>query len=124
MLRNFVYFDQSNENIEDVGIFGSTHLYIAYADDSTFSLKNLNSVKKLRSTIEIFSSFLGLKPNLSKFEISAIGALKGVTVAVCGINCFDLIKECFEIPGIYYSYNKNLQTEENFLKTITKWRRY
>ena len=63
MLRNFVYFDQSNENIEDVGIFGSTYLYIAYPDDSAFSLKNLNSVKKLIDTIEIFSSFLGLKPN-------------------------------------------------------------
>ena len=123
MLGNSVYFDKNNENIEDLGIFGSTYLYIGYADDFTFSLKNLNSVKKVISTIEIFSSFLDLKPNLSKFEISAIGALKGVTVAVCGIKCFDLIKECFEIPGIYYSYNKNLQTEENFLKTKKKWRR-
>ena len=58
--------------------------------DYAFFLKNLNPVNELLSTMGIFYSFTGLKPNLSKCEISGIGALKGVTVAVCGIKCIDL----------------------------------
>ena len=42
----------------------------------------------------------------------------GVTVAVCGIKCIDLTKECFKILGTYYSYNQNLQIEKTSLKTI------
>ena len=88
MLKNSVYFDK-NKN---------TYLHAAYADDSTFFLKNLNSPKKLLNTIKIFSSFTGLKPNLSKCENSLIGALKEITVAVCGIKCIGLTKECLKIP--------------------------
>ena len=88
MLKNSVYFDK-NKN---------TYLHAAYADDSTFFLKNLNPPKKLLNTMKIFSSFTGLKPNLSKCENSLIGALKEITVAVCGIKCIGLTKECLKIP--------------------------
>lgn len=48
----------------------------------------------------IFYLFTGLKQNQSKCKIFGIGALKGVTVAVCGIKCIDLTKECLKILGI------------------------
>ena len=60
-----------------VSIFAHTHLYTAYVDDPTFFLENLTSVKKLLNTIETFSPFSSTKPNLSKCEISRIGALEG-----------------------------------------------
>ena len=41
-----------------------------------FFLKNVNS---------------GLRPNISKCEIAGAGVLKGVKVAVCGIQCLDLV---------------------------------
>ena len=71
-------------------------------------LKDKNSIKELLNTINYFSSFMGLKPNLSKCEVARIGALKGVKVAICGIKCIDLTKEAI----------KNLQLENNFRKTI------
>ena len=89
---------KNNENNEGVSIFYNTYLHAAYADYSTFFLKNLNSARKLLNTIEIFSSFTGLKPNLSKCEISLIGTLKEIIVAVCGIKCIVLTKECLKIP--------------------------
>ena len=45
-------------------------------------LKNKNSIKELLNTINYFSSFTGLKLNLSKCEVTWIGTLKGVEVAI------------------------------------------
>ena len=61
---------------------------------------------------------MSLKPNLSKCEVAGIGALKGVKVAICGIKCIDLTKEAIEISAVFFSYDKNLQLENNFRKTI------
>ena len=109
---------KNNENIQGICIFERTYLYSAYADDTTFFLKNIKSLKQLLRTVDYFSSFTGLKPNLSKCEIAGIGILKGVEVAVCGIKCVDLTNETIKILGIHYSYNKTLQCEHNFLRTI------
>ena len=35
-------------------------------------------IKELLKTINYFSSFTGLKPNLSKYEVAGKGALKGL----------------------------------------------
>ena len=50
--------------------------------------------------------------------MAGIGALKGVKVAICGIKCIDLTKEAIKILGVFFSYDKNLQLEYNFRKTI------
>ena len=47
-------------------MFEKTFLCTAYEDDSTFFLKDKNSIKELLNTINYFSSFTGLRPNLSK----------------------------------------------------------
>ena len=38
-------------------------------------------------TFHFFSDFSGLKPNLSKCEITGIGVLKGAQVTVCDMCC-------------------------------------
>ena len=38
----------------------------------------------------MFSQFSSLKPNKSKCEITGIGVLKEVKVALCGIRCVNL----------------------------------
>ena len=50
--------------------------------------------------------------------MAGVGALKGVKVAICGIKCIDLTKEAIKILGVFFSYDKNLQLENNFRKTI------
>ena len=111
----------NNKNIKGIKIFENTFLCTAYADDSTFFLKVKNSIKELLNTINYFSSFTGLKLNLSKCEVTGIGALKRVKVTICRIKCIDLTKEAIKILGVFFSYDKNLQLEYNFSKNNIKY---
>ena len=49
-----------------------------------------------------------------------MGLLKGVKVAVFGVRCIDLTKDAMKILGIYSSYNKNIEPEQNFKKVIIR----
>ena len=74
-------------------------------------------------TFHLFSDFSGLKPNLSKCEITGIGDLKGVQVAVCSMHCVDLKNDTLTILGTHFSYNEKLKEEKNFYTTITNFQR-
>ena len=67
----------------------------------------------------MFSCFSGLKPNISKCEICGLGPLKGVEIAVCGMQTADLTKDAMKVLGIYFSYNINLMNQKNYCKAIT-----
>ena len=67
-----------------------------------------------------FSLFPGLKINNAKCVIADIGVKKGVKMALCGMDCIDLTKDIVKILGIYFSYNKKLEQEKNFLNHIVK----
>ena len=101
-------------------IFDKTFLYTAYAEGTTFFLKDTKSVIELMNIFNTFSKFSGLKPNKSKCEISGIGALKGVQIAFCSMRCIDLVSNIVKISGIYYSYNDELKNQENFKRHIIK----
>ena len=49
--------------------------------------------------------------------MAGVGALKKVKVEICGIKCIDLTK-AIKILEVFFSYDKNLQLEKNFRKTI------
>ena len=70
--------------------------------------------------IHKFSLVFGLKPTEAKCEIAGIGVLKGVSLALCGMDCIDLTKKPIKISGIHFSYNKKLETEENFIRHVWK----
>ena len=71
--------------IEGMTIFDYNYLYSAYANNTTFFLKDIISIKYMDGTFDFVSCFLGLKQNLIKSEMTGIGVLKGVQVAVCGM---------------------------------------
>ena len=71
--------------------------------------------------MQIFEHFLifsGLKPNKSKSEIAGIGVLKGVQMALCGMECVNLKNNTIKILGIHFSYNKSLEDDENYKRYI------
>ena len=47
--------------------------------------------------LSIFSVFSELKSNLLKCEITGIGVLKGIQVAVCSMRCVDLNNDALKI---------------------------
>ena len=111
---------RNNADIKGLKIFNYCFLYIAYADDSTFFVSDILSINEVISCFKNFSLFSGLKPNLDKCKVAGIGILKGVKVAVCGMNDIDLIKETIKILGIHFSYNSQVQNEQNYLNTVLK----
>ena len=79
-------FNKKSKKINGLNIFNKTFLYTAYADDTTFFLKDKKSVVELMNIFDTFSKFYK-----SKCEIAGIGALRGVQVAFCGMRCIDLM---------------------------------
>ena len=63
--------------------------------------------------------FSELNPNLSKWEITGIGVLKGVQMAVCGMHCADLKNDILKILGTHFSYYEKLKEEKNVYSTVT-----
>ena len=97
---------KNKEKIPGLDTFNCRFLCSAYADDSTFFLRNIDSVIELARTFKEFSSFSVLSPNMSKCEVASIASLKGFETAVCGTKNIDLTKNAVKIIGISFSYNK------------------
>ena len=117
-LEIFFIMIKTNKNTHGLNIFDHEYLYTAYADDTTFFLEDVSSIKVVLKDLQCFSSFSGLRPNFTKCEIAGIGILKSVNVALCGMKCLDLIKECIKILGVHISYNRKLQDDKNFCGTV------
>ena len=84
---------KETSNIKGFEIFQKKFIYTAYVDDTTFFLKNIESVINLLEIFKHFSQFSGLKQNKSKCEIVGIGVLKGVQEALCGMRCVNLYED-------------------------------
>ena len=109
----------SKPEIEGMTIFDYNYLYSAYADDTTFFLKDTISVKHMVDTFRVFSYFSELKPYLTKSETAGIRVLKGIQVVVCGMHCIVLNVDALKTLGTHFSYNKKLKEEKNFDKIVT-----
>ena len=88
--------------------------------DTTFSLQNEKSATEVLNNFNIMSQFFGLRINKSKCEVAETGVMKRVKVALCGVECVNLLTNAIKILVIYFSYNKKLENEKNFLDHITK----
>ena len=111
---------KSKDNINGIDLYDYSFLFTVYADDSTFFLKDIASVKILVHTFKVFSCFSGLKPNINKCKISGLEILKRAQEAVCGLQNIDLTNDAIKILRIHSSKNKKLQTERNYLNHCQK----
>ena len=109
---------KENKDIHRLTFFDHIFLYTAYADDTTFFLKDKESVKEVMNVFDTLSICSGLKPNMSKCEIPGIGVLKEVSLEHWGMECVGLIKNSVKILGIHFSYSKKFENEGNFIKII------
>ena len=69
---------KNNTDIKGVKIFEYCYFYAAYADDSTFFLKDENFIVNLSKKFKLFSDFSGLKPNTTTCKTAGVGLLKRV----------------------------------------------
>ena len=61
-----------------------------------------------------------MERNRSKCGIAGIGVLKGVQMALCGMECVNLKNNTIKILGIHFSYNRRLENDENYRRYIIK----
>ena len=115
---------KNDPNVKGIEIFEYSYLYTLYADDTTFFLKDENSIVHLSEKLKLFSNLSGLKPNTTKCEVAGIGVLKGVQVAVCGMKYIDLRNEAIKILGAYISYNQKIKTIKIFITLFQIYREF
>ena len=120
VLEIFFILIKNNPKVKGLNIFKHEFLYTAYADDTTFFLKDKNYIIELMSELNTFSKFSGLKANKTKCEIAGIRVLNRVQVAPYSMKCVNLNNETVKILGVHFSYNKNLEQDKNFCKHIFK----
>ena len=73
---------KANPDIEGLQFFSHTFLYSAYADDTTFFLRNEKSATEVIKTFDKFSLYSGIIINNAKCEIAGIGVKKGVKMTL------------------------------------------
>ena len=111
---------KNNTDIRGITIFNHAFLHTAFMDDWTFFLNDLLSVKNLIGTFKVFSLFLGLKANFSKFETAGLGSLQGVLEAVYRSKSINLTTDTIKILGVHFPYNNTLNVQNNFLDTVKR----
>ena len=114
----FLYIKE-NKNIKGTNIFNNIFLHSTFADD-TFFVSGKDSVTEVMNDFDKILLLFGLKPNKGKCEIAGIGVLKGVSLALCGMDCIDLTKKTMKILGIHFSYNKNMKLKRTLSSMFGK----
>ena len=120
VLEIIFIFVKNNPKVKGLNIFKHEFLYTVYAIDTTFFLKERNSIIELMNELNTFSNLSGLKPNKTKCEIVGIGVLIGVQVALFGTKCVNLNNGSVKMLGVHFSYNKNLEQDNFFSEHIVK----
>ena len=110
---------RNNKNIKGITIFGFEFKLPSFADDVSYFLQDVDSVKELLHLLEYSQQYTSLKINYEKSEICGIGSKKGAIWAFSNLNSVNLLSEAVKILGCHYSYNKELAEERNFVAIVT-----
>jgi len=120
VLEIFFIMIRSNKDINPLRILDFSYLLSAYADDTTFFVSDLDSVKAIFKTFDKFSIFSGMSINMSKCELAGIGVKKSVLTALSGVKNVSLLSECIRVLGVNFTYDSKLFNEKNYMECIKK----
>ena len=86
----------------------------AFADDTTFFVKNKESLSRLLNIMRKFGEFSSLHANVEKCEAYWIGRSKCRTDKPVNCKVTSLIGSSIKILGVHYSYNREVAEDKNF----------
>ena len=124
----------SNMVANDVNIQGlninNVHVkLVMFADDSTFILKDIKSLKNSEIKLDYFSKYTSLHLKQQKSETAWLGAAKNNPGLQLGYNWKNLNYDCIKILGIYFTYNEQLKVkyifdkvQSNLISVLRYWR--
>ena len=99
---------RKNRGIKGIEFCGHIFNIVAYADDATGFVNDLESARLLIKTFGIFSKYSGLKLNESKTEICCIGVMREKEVAPFGMKSSNLLTSSVKILGVHFTYNDKI----------------
>ena len=111
---------RNDPNIKGIKIVKNEVKLTSYADDASYFLKNINSVKNLLSTIRKFSKVSGLEVNCTKSECLLLNFEMNLDIqgdSLCGIP----IVENLKILGHFFGKNRAICDFQNFYSKIAKF---
>ena len=99
-----------------MGIFinGQEMKQCLFADDSTYFLQDIVSLRELKSTISVFSKYSSLNVNYEKSEANWIGPDKNNNDTPENLQWVNLSQKSIKILGIHFTYNNTLHQQNNF----------
>ena len=120
VLEIFFIMLRSNRNIKRLRVLDFEYLLTAYADDTTFFIADIDSVKIIFDTFDNFSMFSGMRVNQSKCELTGIGVKKNELTALAGVANVSLMNNSIRVLGVHFSYNQKIFSDRNFLDVLKK----
>ena len=88
-----------------------------YADDTTFFVRDAQSLRRILKIVKKFEVFWSLKINVEKCEAGWIGKARNCVTKIILCKWWSMTQS-IKIPGIHFSYDKKLADNENFCKPI------
>ena len=86
----------------------------SFADDVTFLVKDVSSIKRILKIMKTFGTFSSLKISVEKCEACWLGKSKGNTDKPIDCEWVPLKRKTIKILGTHFSYNKELEEKMNF----------
>ena len=109
---------RADKNIETFKIDDIEVLLSAFADDTTYNIKDVHSVNRILKHMKMYEVFSSLRVNMDKSEACWIGRSKGRTNKPLKCKWVCLQISAVKIPGIYFSYDKQIANNKNFIRLI------
>ena len=103
------------QSIKGITIGKEETKILQYADDTTATLSDINSARALFNLLDDFRSVSGLKVNPTKTEGMWIGSSSQNKTKPFNIKWPN---ESIKSLGVFYSYNKKLLHEKNFIEKL------
>ena len=110
---------RSDENIQGLKVENNELKFTAYADDSTYFMKNKISAELLLNQIELFSKISGLEVNRSKSECLLMSFEQGLSEFSENFLGIPVV-ENLKILGHYYGKSDLICNYQNFYSKIGK----
>ena len=109
---------RAEKNIKGFKIDTIEILLSAFADDTTFIIRDIHSVNRILKHMKVYEVFSSLRVNVDKSEACWIGMAKGRTDKPLKCRWVCLQTDAIKILGIYFSYDKQIANNKNFIKLI------
>ena len=101
---------RNNDQIKGIAVDGSEIKLVIFADDMTSFVRDELSHRTLFDTIDLFSTYSGLKVNHDKTEIILLGNMEASSSEL-GVN---EISKVIKILGVNFTFNHSLFYKLNF----------